>query len=98
MKLDPIINVEIDNIGRLLIYPSTHNYSMVYREGVEVQWDGMGKYLYSPVPRSWSYFDWFRHVFTTAKDLKLVEATRWTNIPEQLRIEVEAWVNNPHGE
>ena len=68
---------------------------MIYREAVEVHWNGEDRYLYSPKPRDWSYFDWFRHILTTAGDLKLDENTRWTNIPKQLRIEVETWVSNP---
>lgn len=98
MKIDPIIKIEIDGKGRLLIYPASHTYPMIYREAVEVHWDAAGKYLYSPQPREWSYLDWFKHIITTVRDLRLTSETKWSNVPEELREAAETWMDHGHGE
>jgi DNA-binding transcriptional regulator/RsmH inhibitor MraZ len=92
MNTDSIAEVAIDDDGRLLVSPSSHSYPMIYREAVEVHWDAVGRFLYSPKPREWSYLDWFKHIIDTAGDLVLSADTRWKNIPADLRIEAEAWI------
>jgi hypothetical protein len=89
---DTIAKVMIDEMGRLLIFPTVNTYSMIYREAVEVNWDDHGKYLYSPKPGEWTYFDWFKHIVTTAGDLVLSLNTIWENIPVELRSDAEVWM------
>lgn len=93
MAPDFIIEVMIDPKGRLIIVPSSNTYPMIYREAVEVHWDASGKFLYSPKPREWTYFDWFRHIVSTAGDLVLSPETKWTDIPAELRTEAEKWMS-----
>jgi len=93
MSADFIIEISIDEQGRLLIYPEKNTYPMIYREGVEVHWDSKGGYLFSPKPREWTYLDWFKHIISTVKDLQLSPVTRWSNFPENLKADVIKWMN-----
>ena len=96
MNPDLIDEIVIDDTDRLRIKPRSKTYPMIYREALEVRWDAEGKYLYSPMPREWSYFDWFRHIIDTADpgktDLALAGDTRWINIPDTLRHDIEEWM------
>ena len=93
MNPDPIAEIEIDRDGRLRVVPSSNTYPLIYREAVEVHWDSTGRFLYSPPPREWSYFDWFKHIIDTAGDLVLSPDTKWINVPDQLRRDAEAWMD-----
>jgi hypothetical protein len=69
---------------------------MIYREAVEVHWDSDGRFLYSPKPREWTYFDWFTHILKTAdpeaKELKITNETKWKSIPVELKKEILQWM------
>src|SRR5207247_10455554 len=97
MNPDPTDEIVIDETNRLHVKPRSKTYAMIYREAVEVHWNSEGKYLYSPKPRDWSYFDWFRHIINTVDpqktDLTLAEDTRWINIPDDLRHDIEEWMS-----
>ena len=95
MDTDKITEVAIDSEGRLLVFPASNTYPMIYREAVEVHWDAVGRFLYSPKPREWSYLHWFQHIIEVAGGLALSPDTRWTNVPEELRREAEAWMKHP---
>ncbi len=88
MIKDTIKRVEIDETGRLLVYPSTQTFPMIYREGVEVHWDDALRALYSPKPREWSYGKWFRHILDTAGTLELADQTDWRNIGPALKADL----------
>jgi hypothetical protein len=91
MKTDVIAEVGIDAAGRLYIKPATQKFSMIWREGAEVHWDEKAQFLFSPKPREWSYAAWYRHIIWVAQGdgngvlLSLTPATRWTNVPAELR-------------
>jgi len=93
MSADFIAVVSIDEHDRLLIYPEKNTYPMIYREAVEVHWDPSGRFLYSPKPREWTYLDWFKHIISTVKDLRLFSTTRWSNVPESLKTDIVDWMN-----
>jgi hypothetical protein len=68
MKAIGISRIEIDDSGRLLVYPAAQDsalFQLVYRAGAEVYWDAMG-YFYSPVPREWSYASWLKQIRSAA--------------------------------
>lgn len=88
MDTDRIKRVEIDGSGRLLVFPSTQMFPLIYREGVEVHWDDSLQALYSPRPREWSYTRWFQHILDTAGTLQLSEQTEWRNISPALKSEL----------
>ena len=88
MDTDQIKRVEIDEAGRLLVFPSAQTFPLIYREGVEVHWDEVLQALYSPKPRDWSYGRWFRHILDTAGTLQLAEHTEWCNVSPALKSEL----------
>jgi hypothetical protein len=93
MEIDNILEIGIDNVGRLYIKPETENFSMIYRLATEVHWDNNGSFLYSPKPREWSYFDWFKHMILVVNTecgvtLKVKADTIWTSIHEPLKTEI----------
>ena len=88
MNTDSVKRVEIDEAGRLLVFPCTHTFPLIYREGVEVHWDESLRALYSPTPREWSYARWFRHILDTAGTLQLAKQTEWRNVSDALKSEL----------
>lgn len=79
--------------GRLLVFPARNTYPLIYREAAEVNWDAELACLYSPKPREWSYLDWFKHIVSTAGNLRLSSGTTWENTPHELRRDAEDWMN-----
>ena len=93
MTTDKIIEIGIDSLDRLYIMPETKRFALIYRTATEVHWDNNQFFLYSPKPREWSYFDWFRHIISVVESecnckLILTDKTNWVNIPEQLRTQI----------
>lgn len=91
MDTDAIAEVGIDGEKRLFIRPTKATFPLIYREAVEVHWDPVGRFLYSPCPREWTYLHWFQHMIDTAGILQLTPATLWTNVPEDMRIAMQHW-------
>jgi hypothetical protein len=60
-----ITRIDVDEQGRLRVYLSDISLPMIYREAMEVHWGDKG-FLYSPVPRKWSYFRWFWQIHLAA--------------------------------
>ena len=89
MHQDDIAEVGIDGRGRLYVCPATSTFPYIWREAMEVHWDVVGGFLYSPVPREWSYAEWFRQIVSAAREqaceLRLTSHTRWTNVPDEVR-------------
>ena len=94
MRKDNILSVEIDELGRLLIKPETERFTQIYRTSSEVHWDQKKCVLYSPKPREWNYFDWYKHILKIADEqcsckLYLTSNTEWINIPDDLRDQIK---------
>ncbi len=91
---DAISEMGIDSKDRLYIIPLSQKFPYIYREAMEVHWDSKGGFLYSPKPREWSYFDWYRQIISAVKEqgctLYITEKTKWVNIPNGLKAEIEA--------
>jgi hypothetical protein len=90
MKTDNIKKISIDSLNRLCIYPEKEVFTLIWRSATEVNWDSEDSFLYSPEPREWSYFDWFKHIIGVVKDdyncdLLITKDTLWINIPESLK-------------
>jgi hypothetical protein len=92
MQRDEISEVGIDDRGRLYVRPETTTFPYIWREAMEVHWDVEGGFLYSPVPREWSYADWFTQIVSAAReqawDLHLTPRTQWANVPEDVRVAI----------
>ena len=98
MEKDLIAEVGIDKTGRLYIVPSSSVFPYIYREAMEVDWDENGNFLYSPVPREWTYLDWFKQIINAVKEqgyiLVISNATKWSNVPEPLKREILEWMEH----
>ena len=97
MTVDRIISVEINGEGRLCVRPATQAFPLVYRAAMEVSWDPERGCLLSPQPRTLTYADWFRRILSAAQDeyglrLRLTPETKWANVPDETRREMEAAV------
>jgi Integron Cassette Protein Hfx_Cass5 len=86
---DDIHEVGIRDDGGLFIRPASQTFPYIYREAMEVMWDEEAQQLHGPRPREWSLADWSRHVVDAAAQqgvaLRLTPATRWTNVPADVR-------------
>lgn len=91
METDFIDEVGIDEDGKLYLHPHSQSFPLIYREGVEVHWNPAKKHLHSPIPRIWSYPDWFSHIMSTAGSLRLSDDTKWANISPEQRSSMEEW-------
>lgn len=100
MTTDEIVEVSIDGGGRLLVRPQG-TFPFIYRAAMEVGWDPDSCMLFSPKPREWSYLRWFQQIAAAVADeyrvrLVITPQTRWTNVPDALRAEIEAERNQPN--
>jgi hypothetical protein len=93
MNTDNIKEIKIDDLERLCIFPEKERFLYVWRTATEVHWDEKQSCLYSPKPREWSYFEWYKHIINVAKkecycDLLLTKDTLWTDIPTLLKEQI----------
>jgi hypothetical protein len=93
MTADNIIEVGIDNKERIYIKPETKEFEFIWRDASEINWDDKRKVLYSPKPKEWTYFDWYRQIIMATKGeygckLVLTDKTQWTNISDKLKEQI----------
>lgn len=98
MDQDSIAEVGIDELGRLYVRPMSTSFDYVYRARMDVNWDAATCRLLSPKPRQWTYLDWFKQIIAAAAGeyrtaLRLTPDTRWTDVPADLRTEIEGLAN-----
>ena len=94
MTKDNISEIGIDKLERIYIKPEMKRFTLIYRTATAVHWDNGGFFLYSPKPKEWSYFDWYKHILGVVKTecnckLILTDKTNWSNIPIELRGKIE---------
>ena len=92
---EPIAEVGIDANGSMFVRPRRRAFDQVYRAAMQVQWDAEHRRLFSPAPQKWSYLDWFQQIVSAVADeygdtLIVGAKTRWSNIPQDLRLKIEA--------
>ena len=93
MITDNIFEIGIDALERLFIKPEKEKFALIYRTATEVHWDSKNNFLYSPKPREWSYFDWYKQITGVVENecsctLLLNDKTQWTNIPDNLKKQI----------
>ncbi|MEP7322762.1 MAG: hypothetical protein ABI761_12625 [Saprospiraceae bacterium] len=93
LKKDDIIEIGIDHLDRLFIIPAHQHFEYIYRSAAEVGWDDKGNFLFSPKPREWSYFDWYKHIVTIVKTeygctLLIKPQTLFSNISDELKEQI----------
>lgn len=90
-----VAEITIDDAGRLLVRPDGEAFDQIYRAAMEVHWDATLGCLYSPEPREWTYFDWYRQIVAAVqaeygRGLLVDADTFWTNVPDDVRHSIEA--------
>ena len=95
MTIDSIAEVGIDEKRQLFARPSTAAFPYIYREAVDIHWEPNRAYLHATEPRDWTYLQCFQAIIGAAAlqgyDLQLTTSTAWTNVPEDLRLEIGHW-------
>jgi hypothetical protein len=94
-----ISDIGIDSSGKLYIKPDTEKFDLIWRSATEVQWDLNNGYLYSPKPREWTYFKWYKHIVSTIeieynRKLKITTKTKWNLIGDDLKNEIVVFDEN----
>ena len=89
MEVEPIVEVGIDDEGRLFLRPSSTSFDYVYPAGMGVQWDAVANRLFYPKPTDGSYLRCYGQVVAAADEygvrLTITPITTWSNVPDQLR-------------
>lgn len=91
-----IAAVTMDETGRLLLRPAETLFDDLHMAGAwGFRWDVPTRSLAIPLPREWSYRDWFDHVVTIIGQqygvhLKLGPQTQWASVPSTIQKEIQA--------
>lgn len=100
MDRDEILEIGIDDKGRLYIAPKVKTFPFIYREAKEVHWDEKGFLLAPAPPRSqlaepiW----WFQRIISVAREqaceLVVTAETKWNNVPVKLKNDILSFMVN----
>ena len=93
MTTDNIEAIGVNETGQLFIKPEKEQFILIWRSATEVHWNDKEHYLFSPKPREWSYFDWYKQIVSVILDeydckLILTPHTIWLNIPDDLKQQI----------
>jgi hypothetical protein len=99
MRQDRIVEVRIDDEGRLLLRAAETSFEQIYRAALGIGWDAAAQALVSPVPVRWSHADWFTQILSAAADefgveLELGTGTAWVGVPPDARHEMESFARS----
>ncbi len=80
--------------GRLEIYPKDRTFELIHRAALGVFWDNKFKCLYTPLPKNWTYHEWFNKIMTAVKTeyncaLVIDDSINWCNIPPDMINEIK---------
>jgi hypothetical protein len=96
MRDELIAQVQLDGHGRLLLKPAETLFDDLHTAGAwGFRWDVPTSSLAIPLPRDWSYRNWFDHVVEKIGreygiHLKVGPDTQWIAVPASLRDDIEA--------
>jgi hypothetical protein len=91
-----ITDVTLDDAGRLLLKPAETLFDDLHMAGAwGFRWDAATSSLAIPLPKEWSYCDWFNYVVKIIGSqygvhLRVGPATRWIAVPSSVRSDIEA--------
>jgi len=91
-----IIRIELHKSGELSVTPINNwnnLFHLIYRTATGVKWNEKSQCFMSPVPREWSYLDWYANIVTSVQseigvNLKVTKKTEWLNVPKELKKEI----------
>lgn len=97
-RLD-VAEVAVDGSGRVVVTPTPSalsDFRFIYRAAMEVTWVPEAKALVGGPPREWSKLQWFKQIVSAVLSeygmkLVLTPSTRWANVHDQDKSEIEAW-------
>jgi hypothetical protein len=100
LDLDSLATIQITDIGveeagRIYVVPAEGDFAFIHRAAMGVSWDAERRRLLGSPPKEWSHGQWFEQIVTAVESeyrdsLRVASSTRWTNIPEQLRQEIQS--------
>ena len=93
LPIDNISEVGIDDKQRLYVRPEKQTFEFIYRAAAEVGWDSKENFLFSPKPKEWTYFDWYKQIVGVVETecnckLLLTDKTHWSNISDELKHQI----------
>ena len=91
MQLRTIEEIEIDQMGRLLVRPELvggESYAMIYRAANGLRWDSKEKAIRASEPERWTHSELLHHVVRAlagecGTTLQVSDSTRWINVSEE---------------
>ena len=100
MTSDRITEIRVDDAGQLCVVPETQTFPFVYRAGMEVRWDELGRFLHSPPPREWPYVRWFQQIVAAVVSeygcsLSITPQTRWNGVHASQQAAILAATRTP---
>lgn len=95
MKTDTIAEIGIDEHRHLYLRPAASAFPSVCRLCAEVYWEPENQRIHCQKRREWTYMECFQHLMHCAMlqsyDLRITPRTVWTNVPAQLKAEMQCW-------
>lgn len=90
-----LAKVEIDDKGKMRLYPVQKVYDYIYRAAAGVDWDKEGRFLHAREPGEWTYPVYFKQIVSAVASeygdvLKTGPDTEWLRVPDDIRQEIEA--------
>ena len=95
MQAEVIAEGGIDQAGNVFVRPANCDFEHVYRAGMAIYWDRSTRALSSLAPAGSSPAQWFRQIIEAVASeygvrLHLTDRTVWSNLPADVRAEIEA--------
>jgi len=100
MAEERIAEVGISQDGKLYVRPDKQDFSYIYRAAMEIDWNASQSVLFSPRSGEEPSSFLFGRILAAAADeygirLKIDAETTWSNIPQSLRLQIEAESDRP---
>ena len=100
MQRIAIKEVSFSPEASLRIVPDTQEtdtFQWIHRAGAGTRWEPASSAFIAYEPHNWKPFDLFRQILTSAEgelgvQLHLTSRTRWAEVPEELRDNIESWM------
>ena len=94
-----IAKIEILRSGKLSVTPIVNwknLFQFIYRTATGVTWEEESESFISPIPKEWSYLDWYGNIVASVTsemgvNLKIAQRTKWKNISDKLQKEIVSY-------